>query len=323
MGNNVPVIESEIVSDNTSQNELSASLPENEAKMKKKKRKSIKSSEEQVGIDKARENDKNQTITTNITATEPTSMDVIDHKEVTQKESSSNSVINSENVNSKNTDIFEMVVADISLDVTHDELKSSLETAMTETNSDYNVENIDAELASEIRNSECVKDVPIIESGNSGQNELSSPSPKNGPNMKRKKRRSIKSKEEQIYIDKARENNMDSTTTANVTATEPTSIDVIDHKELTKKERSNEIVINAKNVNSKKNDMFEMAEADNSLDAPHDEIKSSIDTTISETNSNSIVENINTELAPEIRTIDTECVNEDPISDAVVNMGKA
>merc|ERR1712098_310507 len=51
--NNVPVIESEIVSDNTSQNELSASLPENEAKMKKKKRKSIKSSEEQVDIDKA------------------------------------------------------------------------------------------------------------------------------------------------------------------------------------------------------------------------------------------------------------------------------
>merc|ERR1712002_1389840 len=110
--NNVPVIESEIVSDNTSQNELSASLPENEAKMKKKKRKSIKSSEEQVDIDKARENDKNQTITTNITATEPTSMDVVDHKEVTQKESSSNSVINTENVNSRNTAIFEMVVAD-------------------------------------------------------------------------------------------------------------------------------------------------------------------------------------------------------------------
>merc|ERR1711962_1091372 len=111
--NNVPVIESEIVSDNTSQNELSASLPENEAK---KKRKSIKSCEEQVDIDKARENDTNQTITTNITATEPTSMDVIDHKEVTQKESSSNSLINTENVNSKNTGIFEMVLADISLD---------------------------------------------------------------------------------------------------------------------------------------------------------------------------------------------------------------
>merc|ERR1712177_135678 len=91
----------------------------------------------------------------------------------------------------------------------------------------------------------------------------------------------------------------------------------------TKKERSNEIVINAKNVNLKKKDMFEMAEADDSLDAPHDEIKSSIDTTITQTNANSIVENINTELAPEIRTIDTECVNEDPISDAVVNMGKA
>merc|ERR1711962_1268548 len=45
--NNVPVIESEIVSDDTSQNELSASLPENEAKMKRKKRKSIKSNEEQ------------------------------------------------------------------------------------------------------------------------------------------------------------------------------------------------------------------------------------------------------------------------------------
>merc|ERR1712115_287433 len=294
-------------------------------KMKRKKRKSIKSSEEQVDIDKARENDKNQTITTNITATEPTSMDVIDHKEVTQKESSSNSVINSENVNSKNTDIFEMVVADISLDVTHDELKSSLETAMTETNSDYNVENIDAELASEIRtiDSECANDVPIIESGNTGRNELSASSAENEPKMKRKKRKSIKSKEEQIYIDKARENTMDQTSTANTTATEPTSMDVIDHKELTKKERSNEIVINAKNVNLKKKDMFEMAEADDSLDAPHDEIKSSIDTTITQTNANSIVENINTELAPEIRTIDTECVNEDPISDAVVNMGKA
>merc|ERR1711962_1561702 len=129
--NNVPVIESEIVSDNTSQNGLSASLPENEVKMKRKKRKSIKSSEEQVDIDKARENDKNQTITTNITATEPTSMDVIDYKEVTQKESSSNSLINTENVNSKNTGIFEMVLADISLDVTHDTIKSSIETAMT------------------------------------------------------------------------------------------------------------------------------------------------------------------------------------------------
>merc|ERR1712243_150550 len=107
----------------------------------------------------------------------------------------------------------------------------------------------------------------------------SASSPENEPKMKRKKRKSIKSKEEQIDIDKARENN--------ITATEPTSMEMTDHKELTKNERSKETVNNAKNVNSENNGMFEMAEADNSLDAPYDEMESAIDSAITETNSNS------------------------------------
>merc|ERR1712126_498117 len=302
--NDVPIIESKIASDNTSLNEFGTSSPENETKVK---RKSIK----------ARENSKYQIIKTNNTATEPTSTDITDHNEVTQKEGTNNIVINADNVKSKNNDIFEMLVADICLDVTQDKIKSSLENAMNKSNLDSNIENIDAELASGIKtiNSEYANNVPTNESGNTGLSELSASSPENEPKMKIKKWKSIKSKEELIDIDKARENN--------ITATEPTSMEMTDHKELTKNERSKETVNNAKNVNSENNDMFEMAEANNSLDAPHDEMKSAIDTAITETNSNSIFENVNTEMVPEIRTINTEYVNDDPIIDADISTDKA
>merc|ERR1712243_184697 len=312
--NDVPINESKIASDNTSLNEFGTSSPENETKVK---RKSIKSNEKQEDIDKARENTEYQIIKTNNTATEPTSTDITDHNEVTQKEGTNNIVINADNVKSKNNDIFEMLVADICLDVTQDKIKSSLENAKNKSNLNSNIENFDVELASGIKtiDSEYANEVPTNESGNTGLSELSASSPENEPKMKRKKRKSIKSKEEHIDIDKARENN--------ITATEPTSIEMTDHKKLTKNERSKETVNNAKNVNSENNDMFEMAEADNSLDAPYDEMKSAIDSAITETNSNSIVENFNTEMAPEIRTINTDCVNDDPIIDADISMDKA
>merc|ERR1712112_511626 len=149
----------------------------------------------------------------------------------------------------KNNDIFEMLVADICLDVTRDKIKSSLENAMNKSNLDSNIENIDVELASGIKtiDSEYANEVPTNESGNTGLSELSASSPENEPKMKRKQRKSIKSKEEHIDIDKARENN--------ITATEPTSMEMTDHKELTKNERSKGTVNNSKNVNSENNDM--------------------------------------------------------------------
>merc|ERR1711962_1430103 len=273
----VPIIESEINNDKTL-NKLSTSPQEKEKRKKKKKRRSIITNEDMIDIEKERENDQDQTIT------KPPSIEVIDNVKLCKEGDTNKLVMNAEVVDVKDHETNDGVKADITSDIIHDETKSSLQTLETITNLDSDVEIIHAELTQEMRaiDRECTNNVPVIESeivtDDTSQNNLSASLPENEAKMKRKKRKSIKSNEEQVDIDKARENNKNQTITTNISATEPTSMDVIDHKEVTQKESSSKSVINTENVNSKYTDIFEMVVADISLDVTHDTIKSSIET---------------------------------------------
>jgi len=233
-------------------------------------------------------------------------MEMTDHKELTKNERSKETVNNAKNVNSENNDMFEMAEANNSLDAPHDEMKSAIDTAITETNSNSIFENVNTEMVPEIRtiNTKCVNDDPIIDADISTDKALSEPSVsslENETKKKRKKRKSIKSNEEQIIIEKAIENNMDQT---NTSATEPTSVEVMGKTELAKKEDTNNEAIKANDVNENNHKTIGMTEANTSLDTPVEK-NPSLETMKKETRPISNVK-IETELAPEMIIVDKE-----------------
>merc|ERR1712112_300566 len=149
---------------------------------------------------------------TNISAT---STEVIGKIELTKKENTNKELMKANDVNENRHKTIRMTEANTKVDMSPVENEPSLETMKQETKSGSNVK-IDAELSSEMRmiDKESTSDVQNIKSevvSNSNLNQLSASLAEKDTMKKKKKRKSIKSHQEEIDAEQNKSNDNDLT----------------------------------------------------------------------------------------------------------------